>query len=363
TSGQARRLFNAYLAVHDDHGTPYPYLAEALPRPDTDSWRVFPDGRMETTYRLRAGLTWQDGAPLTADDFVFALTLYQNPALGIFSATPQNLVEEMSAPDPRTIVIRWKSPYPDAGDMAENTLEPLPKHLLEQPYRAMEQDPTARDSFLNLPFWTSQYIGAGPFRLDRWEQGERMETSAFDGHALGRPRIDRIIYRFTEDENTILDNVLSGEVQYTSTTSLRVNHAQILKRDWVAADRGRVLYSRNALFYNHVQYRPEYQKTPALLDIRVRRALAHSIDKQGIIDVLYEGDSTPADTFISPAEPSFAAVDQAISKYPYDPRRADQLLNEAGFPKDRDGLYAESRAGRVRPGVGVLESAGDERAG
>src|SRR5437588_13077395 len=47
TSGQGRRLFNAYLAVHDDHGTPHPYLAEALPQLDSDSWRVFPDGRME----------------------------------------------------------------------------------------------------------------------------------------------------------------------------------------------------------------------------------------------------------------------------------------------------------------------------
>src|SRR5437879_1871422 len=112
TSGQGRRLFNAYLAVHDDHGTPHPYLAEALPQLDSDSWRVFPDGRMETTYKLRLGLTWQDGAPLTADDFTFALAVYQNPLLGIFSATPQNLVQEIVASDPLTVLIRWRSPFP-----------------------------------------------------------------------------------------------------------------------------------------------------------------------------------------------------------------------------------------------------------
>src|SRR2546429_3379 len=60
------RLFNADLANIDDTATPQPYLAEALPQLNTGTWKVFPDGRMETTYHLRPDLTWHDGAPLTA---------------------------------------------------------------------------------------------------------------------------------------------------------------------------------------------------------------------------------------------------------------------------------------------------------
>lgn len=67
-----KRLFNADLAILDERGLPRPYLAEALPQLNTDSWRVYPDGRMETTYRLKPNLTWHDGVPLVADDFVFA---------------------------------------------------------------------------------------------------------------------------------------------------------------------------------------------------------------------------------------------------------------------------------------------------
>jgi peptide/nickel transport system substrate-binding protein len=363
TSGTARRLFNAYLAVNDERGTPMPYLAESLPELDTDTWRVFPDGRMETTYRLRPNLTWQDGAPLSADDFVFAFAVYSDASLGIFSATPQNLVDEVQAPDPRTVLIKWRSTFPDAGDLTGNTLEPLPRHLLEQAYLPVKQDPAARDSFLNLPFWTTQYIGAGPFRLDRWEQGIQMEGSAFPGHALGRPKIDRVIYRFIEDENTILSNVLAGEVHFTTNTSLRVNQARVLKREWVAANKGSLLYSRNAVFYNHVQYRPEYLKTPLLMDLRVRQALAHGVDKKAVVDVLYEGDSTPADTFIARDEPYFPVVDRAITKYPHDPRRAEQLMNEAGLSKDRQGFYADARGERFAPDFEVLESADYERAG
>jgi|SRR5579871_4499381 len=66
-----KRLFHAGLAVIDAVGVPHPYLAEELPTLNTDSWRVLPDGHMQTTYRLRPGLAWQDGELLTADDFVF----------------------------------------------------------------------------------------------------------------------------------------------------------------------------------------------------------------------------------------------------------------------------------------------------
>src|SRR5689334_6427598 len=62
-------LFGANLVDIDRADAPYPVLATATPELDTDSWRLLPDGRMETTYALRPGLTWHDGTPLTADDF------------------------------------------------------------------------------------------------------------------------------------------------------------------------------------------------------------------------------------------------------------------------------------------------------
>src|SRR5206468_5092435 len=67
------RVFNAELDTVDGQGDARPYLAEALPQLNSDTWRVFPDGTMETSYRLKPNLTWHDGAPLTADDFAFAL--------------------------------------------------------------------------------------------------------------------------------------------------------------------------------------------------------------------------------------------------------------------------------------------------
>src|SRR5947199_7317721 len=77
TSDYLRRPFNAGLAVIDGQRQARPVLAEQLPQLNTDTWKVFPDGKMETTYRLRPGLTWHNGQPLTADDFVFAWRVYR----------------------------------------------------------------------------------------------------------------------------------------------------------------------------------------------------------------------------------------------------------------------------------------------
>src|SRR5206468_12355422 len=102
------RLFNASLTVYDNAGLARPYLAETVPQLNTESWRLFPDGRMETTYQLRSGLTWHDGTPLTADDFAFALRVYKDPGLGVFIRSPQGSIDSISAPDPRTVLIQWK---------------------------------------------------------------------------------------------------------------------------------------------------------------------------------------------------------------------------------------------------------------
>src|SRR5437763_1426367 len=91
---------------------------------DAEGWRGCPDGRMETTYRLRPNLTWHDGTPLTPEDFLFSLRVYSTPALGLAPLPPFNAIEEVVPTDPRTIVIRWRRPYPDADQLAQYTFPP-----------------------------------------------------------------------------------------------------------------------------------------------------------------------------------------------------------------------------------------------
>lgn len=334
--GATTRLFNASLSSEDGSGVPQPYLAESLPQLNTDTWRMAPDGTMETTYRLRPGLIWHDGAPLTADDFVFTWRVLTAPEMGEPSRPPHGLMAEATAPEPRTLVVRWTRTYRDAGSLG---LQPFPRHLLEESFRSQI------DAFASLGYWTTEYVGAGPFRLDRWEPGAFIEASAFAGHALGRPKIDRIRILFAPDANTALAHMLAGEAHATLDDALRFQQGLILKREWAPRNGGHVLGIPDQWRRNEVQHRPEYAQPRAILDVRVRKALAHTIDKQAVNDVNFEGEGIMADSPIPPMVDYFSVVDRAMVKYPFDPRRAAQLMEEGGFVKGQDGFYASPTEG------------------
>src|SRR5262249_35688308 len=163
-----------------------PILAEAIPTLDSDAWRLLPDGRMETTYRLRAGLTWHDGVPLTAEDVAFSRRVAVARVEGGLGQTSARIraIEDIGAPDSRSVLRGSRQPYWAA---APPYLSPFPRHLVGAPFTQ-----GGPEAFGSLPCWSTAWIGAGPFRLDRWERGAFIEAVAFDGFALGRPKIGRV---------------------------------------------------------------------------------------------------------------------------------------------------------------------------
>jgi peptide/nickel transport system substrate-binding protein len=326
-------LFNATLDWTDERETPFAYLAEALPQVNTESWRVFPDGRMETTYRLKPNLTWHDGAPLSADDFVFAWTVYATPQLGVAASPPVSLMDEVVAADPRTVVIRWRQPYAEAA-MLQDTFQALPRHLLQESFQTLDAV-----AFTSVPFWAHEYVGLGPYRLDRWEPGAFVEARAFDGHALGRAKIDRVKIAFIADPNTALANILAGEVHYVGEFVFADDHAATLEREWSASQGGVALYAPTALRVSVVQLRPEHADPPALVDVRVRRAIAHGVDAALVNEVLNAGKGVITPTLTSPQVVYYSEIERAVMKYPHDDRRAQQLMEEAGFVRGQDGFF------------------------
>ena len=339
-------LFNANLDYADERGVAQPQLAEALPQLNTDTWRVFPDGRMETTWKLKPNLTWHDGTPLTAEDFVFAWHVYATPQLGAATSPPIGVMEEVLAPDPRTLVIRWRTPYPEAGALTDGTrtgFQALPRHLLQESFQ--ELDPVA---FAALPFWTTDYVGLGPYRIDRWEPGTFISARAFDGYVLGRPKIDRIELRFIPDPQTAVANLLSGEAHFVGDFILSVTEGETLEREFPQRGGGTVLYSPVSLRSSVVQLRPEAVETPALLDVRVRRAVASGIDAATAVEVLTSNKGIPTGTLTSPRMPFYPEIERVIRKYTYDPRQAQQLMDEAGYVKGADGFFASRDGQPVR---------------
>ncbi len=338
-------LFNATLDFTDEREIPFPYLADAIPQLNTDTWRLFPDGRMETTYRLKSNLTWQDRTPLSSEDFAFAWRVYATPQLGTASSPPIGFMEEVVAPDPNTVVIRWKQPYADAANLRDE-FQALPRHILQEPFQTM--DPVA---FSGLPYWAMEYVGLGPYKLDRWEPGAFIEASAFDGYVLGRPKIDRVRLMVLSDPNAALVNVLAGEVHYVGEYVFADDHGATLEREWSGNQGGSVLYAPTALRTSVFQLRPDYADPQGILDIRVRRAIAHGIDPELANDALNGGKGIVTSTLSSPRVDFYSEIERVITRYPYDPRRTQQLMEEAGFVKGQDGFFAARDGAPFRLGV------------
>src|SRR5438093_118822 len=231
-----RQIFNASLAVLDQRALPRPRLAEAVPQLNTDSWRVLPDGRMETTWKLKPDLVWHDGTPLSAEDFVFAWRLYSTPELGVAVAAPINQMEEVSAPDPRTVVIRWKQVTPQADQLEPDAFGPLPRQVLEERFKAK-----AWEAIITHPFWTRDFIGLGPFRLTNWEPGAFIEAEGFDRFVEGRAKISRLKIVFRNDVNAALASLLSGEADLAPDGVLTFVQEGAVRNDFVDTGRGNVL--------------------------------------------------------------------------------------------------------------------------
>jgi len=201
-------------------------------------------------------------------------------------------------------------------------------------------------AFTGHPFWTLQYVGLGPYRLDRWEPGTSLEGSAFENYALGRPRIDRIRIQLVNDPQTTMASVLAGEVQYVTNFTFSVDQGQVLEQSWAAQGGGRVQYSPTQRRLGLVQMRPEYQQPKALSDGRVRYAISHGMDDQARVDVLDGGKGQVAFTMASPGLTYYAELENAVLKHPYDPRRAQDLMAEAGWTKGSDGFFADGSGNR-----------------
>ncbi|HZT07496.1 MAG TPA: ABC transporter substrate-binding protein [Chloroflexota bacterium] len=325
---EVARLFFATLDFADEHGVAQPFLEEAIPQLNTETWRVHADGTMETTYRLKPNLTWHDGTPLVADDFVFAWDVYRTPSMGVAASPPLNLMGEVLALDTRTVAIRWNQPYPDAGSLKES-FQALPRHILEPVFNVGDVDVLA-----NHPYWTQQYVGLGPYMLDHWEPGAYIEAQAFDGHALGRPKIDRVKVVLATDANAAIAAFLSGDAHIVIDNLVRVEDlATILGAGGV------VLKSPLSFRIIHIQRRPEMGALRELGDLRVRQAIAHVANKQGINDALYGSQAVVTDTLVSPLSDYYPAIESGVTTYAQDPRLAQQLLEEAGMRKGPDGFY------------------------
>jgi peptide/nickel transport system substrate-binding protein len=346
---EVQELVNAGLVHADGDDVLHPQLAEQVPTLENGLWKLLPDGRMELTWRLKPDIAWHDGAPFTADDLVFSTRVMLDPEVAMTRTTAYGLIEGVEAPDPRTIVARWKQPYIDATVLfgmvgLSSMVVPMPKHLLEGPYGE------AKATFHENSYWTQSFVGTGPFRLRSWsETGLTLEAN--ERYVLGRPKIDEIEVRWVTDPNTFVANLLAGGVDLSTGPSLSTEQALFVRDQWKD---GRVDF----LYRFWLRLNPQFvdPNPVAIRDVRLRRALVHAMDRQQMVDTLQSGITPVADVWLNPGHPVFRQIEPRVAKYAYDPRRAQQLIEEMGYQRGTDGMYRDSAGQRLGVEIRALES-------
>ncbi len=322
-------LTSAGLTYIKADGTRAAQLAEAVPTVENGLWKVFPDGRMETTWKLKPGAPWHDGKPIVAADFAFTAIVEQDKELEIPAYPEYEMVESISTPDPATIVVTWKRPYIEADGVFSYRAAglPIPKHLMEKPYLEDKAGFTAH------VFWTDEFVAAGAFRIREWVRDSHTILRASETYIFGRPRIDEIEVRFIPDNNALTANILAGgDLTLGKTVSLDI--ALQVRDSWKD---GRIA----VLAQNWTPINPQFTNPdpPIVADLRFRRALLHALDRQQLADFVLPGYGLIAHSYVDPNALLYNLVEPQIVKYDYVLRRTGQLMEELGYTRRSDGFY------------------------
>ena len=282
------------LARYDSALVPQPYLARV--------WTWSPD-RKTLTWRLQAGVRWQDGVPTTAGDVAWTLNAALDPATGYPRLNDLADVAFVTAPNDSTVVVRFNRPQDHLPDVFTD-LAILPAHSLD----------SVSHERLRQAAWNEHPVGNGPFRFVAHESNRRWVFAAnpdFPRVLGGAPRLERVIIVVVDEPTTKLAALTAGELDFAG---IQPAHAAFLRAKPDLAVIDYPLIFPYGIVFNTRQ--------PPFDDARVRLAVALAVDRREIVDGYLYGFGSVADGAVPPDVPGYVVV----RPIPTDPDSARRLL-------------------------------------
>lgn len=315
---------NHPLAAITWKGALQPLLAE--------EWEMQQDGKV-FVFHLREDVKWHDGEDLTAEDVVFSYNAYADPKVGsrwaikassimgyrAFQNGDADSLEGVTAIDEDTVRVELSKEMPLWPKLEQTYLVIFPEHLLGD---------TPPEQLIQDPYWRNR-VGTGPFKWDEYKDDQFISLVRNEDYFMGAPELERIVLRMFADASTHVAALQKGEIHTTAyeTTLISVDDVERLDSeeniDVVLMEKGTPTFLR----MNHDR---EWG------DVRIRKAIRYGIDVESILDSIYPG-ARPAITMFPQ---DWAVPDEGLIQYEYDPERARELLDEAGWtPRDVDFVY------------------------
>jgi len=297
------------------------YDADYKPAPDAaESWEVSQDG-LRWTFHLRPDLTWSDGRPLTAHDVAFTYNLilktrhwmYVQYLVGVTSVT---------APDDATVVIATEKP---SSGMLALYIPILPEHVWSK------VDPDKLDYFKNMPM-----VCSGPFRVTEVKKSHwtTLEASPDYPQALGGPpHVQTVRFEIYQTAETMVADYKAGNLDAISSFTA-LDYRTLKDMPGTTIDAGPSIGFHQLSF--NCWDSPKSKGDPLTRDVSIRQAVAWAIDREKINTLSMGGLATTGAAMFGPAQPSWRWTPPADQAYSYDPEKARQILDAAGYV-DRDG--------------------------
>jgi peptide/nickel transport system substrate-binding protein len=349
---------DALMVQYDVDNHWRPQLAAEGPAVDKGTWTIYPDGRMDVTWKLLPNVKWHDLEPFTSADLAFTFEVFKDPGAPV-TTNSRDYMESVSTPDPLTYVVHFSQIFIEADHMfampgGPNTI--MPRHLLDELYH------TDFQAFVNSPRFNTQWVGLGPYKLVNWVPGALLEFTRFEEYYRGRPPLDAVTVKIISDPNTMIANILSGEVDAILPlggpdlpAALELKHRWEGTGNFVNAD----LSGGTRLV--EIQFRRELARplNGMAVSVPVRQALYQAIDRQTLTEVATAGLSPVADSYYTPTDGLRQQLQ--IPQYPYDPARAQQRLAEAGWTRGADGILVQPSGERFETEVWARAGGSFER--
>jgi peptide/nickel transport system substrate-binding protein len=299
--------FGMLYALHDALLRPLP--GQKMGNSLAESWTESADGRLYE-FRLRRGLVFHNGDPLTAEDVRFSFERYK----GAGARALQERVERVEVVDPLTVRFHLREPWPDFltfyGTSATAAGLVVPKRYLGQ---------VGDDGFKRHP------VGAGPYKFVSHAPGVEVVLEAHPGYWRRVPAIKRLTMKSVPEGGTRVAMLKNGEADLA--VALEGEDAAAVRRD-----RRLQLVSTRHASIAWVEFADQWDPRSPWHDRRLRQAVNHALDRQGINETACLGLCPPAGVLV-PRVMDFAL---AVEPPAYDPGRARRLLAEAGYPNGLD---------------------------
>jgi len=324
----------------DTDGSYQPVLAKAVPTLANGGVKISADGkRMDVTYELQPDVKWSDGKPFTSADVKFTWeTWIKDPK--VITREGYDQIDAVDTPSDLTVVMHYKSvysPYPTRFGSI------IPKHLLEK-----EADISKSD-------YARKPLGTGPFVFTEFKAGDSITAERnVNYRKKGQPYLDKIIFRSVPSREVAVAQLKAGEVQ--GMWNLLEAQTPDLEKD---ANIKLVITPSPSVERIEMNTAENKEGTdpnsvhPVLGDVNVRRALVYATPKQQIIDKLLFGKAKPG---TSPVSQGWAAP-KSVTQESYDPKKAGELLDQAGWVKGADGIRVKKG---VRASVTITTTTGDQ---